>query len=950
MKTSSEQQRQKLSAGRTQMELWSLTATAGAVALLMASTGAAAQEAAPAAQGQTETIVVTGIRKGIEDAISVKKNQDGVAEAISAEDIGKLPDTTIAESLARLPGVTTQRDRSGNATNISIRGLGPDFNGYLLNGREQTSTGDSRAVDLSVYPAELIAGATVYKTSDSSLAAAGLAGTIDTKLIDPLAFPGRRVAAFVEKQRTGEGLPVTGDAKRYGLSYIDQFADRKLGFAVGWVHADGDKSQFNSGPWGGGDHNYFLPGNSTATPDGKASIPTWGNGLDYTTEKDTDKRDGVAAILNYKPNKAFNSELDLYWGKIKTNNHQARIQGGLGGLDVHNATVSGGNITAGTFNLGGNPNGIIDRTEAIFDNDEIQSVGWRNTLKINDAWTGSVDLNHNKATRVERDIEAYAGNPNPDTLSFTTDGSGIPHLTVGSPTSYTDPNVIVVRDQTGWSGINGVPQAGYDKGPTITDKLDALRLDLTHDLGDNGWFSDVKFGLNYSKRSKDRVTDEGLIVSTTNNGHDPIPFPAGAYVVNNVGDTGLNMLSFDPSADLWPGATLLRKYNDDILSKTWYVQEKITTAYGKLDIDTQMAGVPVRGNVGVQVIHTDQSSRGFRAAASSDVTLTNPAGGLSTDGTTYTDVLPSLNLTGDLGHGNLIRFGLGEQIARPDMTLLRNSYAVSINQQCKFLDANGNQIGTGPCLTASGGDPSLKPFKGKALDLSYEKYFGNKGYVSIAGFYKKLDTYIVTTNDVVDLTSGASSVGLNPPPGTTLVGPYVHPVNGHGGSISGVELTASVPFELLWKPLQGFGAVVSYSSTSSDIALPNLIGQNPTQAPNAGTISLPGLSKDNAKLMLYYERGGFSAFIADNYRSTYVGSVSGAAIGGYPTLTYIKGSSWVSAQVGYEFQEGRLKGLSLRLEGTNLNKPTYTEMDANNNTTFTTKTGSAIDLKLSYKL
>ena len=75
------------------------------------------------------------------------------------------PTRRIAESLARLPGVTTQRDKNGNATNvISIRGLGPDFNGYLLNGREQTSTGDSRADDLSVYPAELIAGATVYKT------------------------------------------------------------------------------------------------------------------------------------------------------------------------------------------------------------------------------------------------------------------------------------------------------------------------------------------------------------------------------------------------------------------------------------------------------------------------------------------------------------------------------------------------------------------------------------------------------------------------------------------------------------------------------------------------------------------------------------------------------------------------------------------------------------------
>ena len=120
-------------------------------ALLALSVAASAQQAP--AGGPLEEVVVTGIRKSIEDAITIKRDQDVIVEAISAEDIGKLPDTTIAESLARLPGVTTQRDLYGNATAISIRGLGPDFNGYLLNGREQTSTDSSRSLDLSIYPA-----------------------------------------------------------------------------------------------------------------------------------------------------------------------------------------------------------------------------------------------------------------------------------------------------------------------------------------------------------------------------------------------------------------------------------------------------------------------------------------------------------------------------------------------------------------------------------------------------------------------------------------------------------------------------------------------------------------------------------------------------------------------------------------------------------------------------
>ena len=93
-------------------------------------------------------------------------------------------------------------------------------------------------------------------------------------------------------------------------------------------------------------------------------------------------------------------------------------------------------------------------------------------------------------------------------------------------------------------------------------------------------------GGEFSKRSKDRVTDEGLIVSANNGGYDRIPYPSNAYVQNNVGGTGLNLLTVDPTADLWSGAVLLRKYNDDILSKTWGVQEKVTTGYLKSGIDT----------------------------------------------------------------------------------------------------------------------------------------------------------------------------------------------------------------------------------------------------------------------------------------------------------------------------------------------------------------------------
>ncbi|MBU6258127.1 MAG: TonB-dependent receptor [Burkholderiales bacterium] len=930
---------------RRRSSLLQSTPVAAAVALLLGSAAHAQQAPAPAPADQTatQTIEVTGIRAAIESAISVKKNADGVVEAISAEDIGKLPDTTIAESLARLPGLTTQRDRNGNATSISIRGLGPDFNGYLLNGREQTSTGDSRGVDLSVYPAELIGGATVYKTGDASLMTAGLAGTIDNHLIDPLAIGHRVIAANVEKTKNGVGLPVTGSGKRYSISYIDQFADRTLGVAIGYVHSTSTSNTLSQGSWGSSGPATLTDGTVV-----NVSVP-FGGGLTYESDRNTDKRDGFAAILNYKPNKAFSTELDIYTAKINTALKKIEAQGGsFTGLT--NVTLSGNVVESGTFAMA--PGGLITRSENIFDDDKIESVGWKSNLKFADTWSGSIDFNHNKATRVERDIEAYAGIVGADTLSFTNGGGNIPQFTLGNASAYTDPTQIAVRNQAGWSGVTypsgpyagqTVPQAGYDKGPTVTDKIDGVRLDFHHDLPDGTMFTDLQFGGNYSNRSKDRITDEGLIISATNGGYDRIPYPGGSYVATNVGGTGLNLLTFDPTAGLWPGAVLLHKYNNDILSKTWTVQEKVTTAYVRADIDTVWSKVPVTGNVGVQLVNTNQSSAGYRAQVDSNVTLTNPAGGLTTNGTTYTDVLPSLNLRGDLGGGNIVRLGLSEQIARPTLTDMRNSFSAAVD-----TNAADNTFGH---FVGSAGNPYLKPFKATALDLSFEKYFGNKAYLSGAAFYKKLDTYITTaTNGNYDFTAVAQQLGLTIPP-AGAIGNYTTTVNGSGGSLSGVELTASVPFSLVWKPLEGFGVATSYSYTTSSVNLPNLIGLNPTQqVPSGGTkMPLPGLSKTNAKLMLYYERAGFSAFVADNYRSTYVGSVANTTVGGYPSLINIQAQSWVSAQIGYEFQQGALKGLGFRFEGNNMNKPLYKELKSDGSINTSVQTGASYAFKLSYK-
>lgn len=921
-----------------------LTPAAAAVATV------AALSAVQAQAQQSQQVTVTGIRGAIESAISAKKNAEGVVETLNAEDIGKLPDTTIAESLARLPGVTSQRTREGTASSISIRGLGPDFSGYLINGREQAGIGNSRALDLSVYPAELIGGATVYKTADAALIGGGLAGTIDNKLIDPTLYRNRVIAASRTKVRTGVGLDKDkeGTGSRTSLTYIDNFADRKIGVALGFVRVDGTSSQFTCCGWGDGTVTAYTGATATGTGIANVKVPSFGSGLDYSTRRYTDDRTGVAAIINFKPSQNWNSQLDYFQTEAETYTKITAIKAGLYPYNtITNATVANGVASKGTYTLNStDPAGkLIGYSEGIGYDDTIKSLGWKNTIKLDGGWQAVVDVNRATAQRIERDVEAYAGITGVDTLSFDYSGSGAPKLTVGNPLNYTNPALFQVRDQTGWSGIDGVPQAGYSKGPTIKDSVDGFRVDLKKDLA-NTTFPEIQFGANHTNRKKDRITDEGLVVSTTGGGKDRIPMPSSAYVENNIGGTGLNMLTFDPTFALWPGATIQRKYNDDILSKTWGVQEKVTTAYAKLAVDTKMGGVPVRGNVGAQVVNTDQESSGYLAGVGSSVVLINPSKGITTAGTSYTDVLPSVNLTGDLGNGNLLRFGLGKQLARADLTDQRNSFAGAV-------DTNPQNKATFGRFVGSGGNPFLKPYRATALDLSFEKYLGTKAYFAAAVFYKDLDTYITKFTDTnYNFSSYANQIGLSIPPAGPI-GTFTQAVNGQGGTLRGFELSASAPLSLIAAPLGGFGLSASYSNTSSSVNLPvGLLGANPNQPVDTSTqrIPLPGLSKGNTKFMLYFDQAGLQASVALNRRTTYVGSVANDAVGGYPTLRYIEGSSWVSAQIGYELQSGYLKGLSVRFEGNNLNKPVYRQLKADGVTVDSEiKTGAAYALRLGYK-
>ena len=199
-----------------------------------------------------EEVIVTGIRRGLMNSVELKSTSSSIVEAISAEEIGKLPDISITDSLARLPGVTAQR-LNGRSQVLSVRGLGPDFTTALMNGRPQVSAGDNRGVEFDQYPAEMISAGLVYKTPNATLMGQGLAGTIDMQTIRPLSYGEQAMVAnlrYVWNDISALNDDAPDDGWRGSFTYVDQFMDDTLGIAIGIAHADTPTQSEKFEAWG----------------------------------------------------------------------------------------------------------------------------------------------------------------------------------------------------------------------------------------------------------------------------------------------------------------------------------------------------------------------------------------------------------------------------------------------------------------------------------------------------------------------------------------------------------------------------------------------------------------------------------------------------------------------------------------------------------------------------
>jgi TonB-dependent receptor len=806
-----------------------------------------------------QSVVVTGIRRGIENAIAVKRDATGIVEAISAEDLGKLPDISIAESLARLPGLSAQRV-NGQAQSISIRGTSGDLSTALLNGREQVSTSSDRTVEYDQYPSELINAVTVYKTADAGVVGQGLSGTVDMQTIKPLSLHDRAISLNVRGERNGlgkisAGSPDTGT--RISASYVDQFADHTLGVAIGYARADKPNVSNSFETWDWVNNTSAVPGSTVKVPKGIKALATTGNQV----------RDGLMGVLEWHPNRSFTSTLDAYHSRFS----QEEIRRGMeiplqddGSVVFSNPTVVNGVMVSGTAS-----NVMPEvRNNRMMRDDKLSAIGWNNKL-VEGQWTGIVDLSHSSADHREELIEINATPAARQDLTFDYSGGAFPVL--GLTGSYGNPADL---------RLGGPWNAGYVNAPKLSDKLNSFRVSLERRF-DEGIISSAEVGLNVSKRSKQKQHLETSL-STTGDGS------FGADVVN--GSQALYALPNTLSWDI-PGvlAANFSPYTPAILvpwgaTKNWTIDEKVTTGYLKLNLDTELMSMPLRGNAGVQVVHTDQSSTAntLRAWPFADLVPL-------TDGKKYTDILPSVNLSWSLPDQQIVRFGAGRTLARAKLNELNAALEVGLTQQ-----STGTPWG-------NGGNAQLDPWRANAADLSYEKYFGKKGYVSAAGFYKNLQSYIY------NLTVPRDFSEYHLEGATSDIGTMNQPKNGQGGRLSGLEFAVSVPLDMVTPMLDGFGVTANAAFTSSQIKIKD-------QSFGDMDIPLPGLSRRVVNLTAYYEKNGFSSRISERRRSDFVGEIGG--IGGAKELTFVKADSVVDLQLGYDFSS--YKGLSVLFQVNNL--------------------------------
>ena len=875
-----------------------------AAAQVNTTTNEAEEPSEPVVDDEEDVIIVTGFREALATAVAEKRRSDLILESVTAEDIGKLPDNSIGESIARLPGVTSQR-LNGRANVISIRGLGEDFSQTLLNGREQTTTGDNRAVEFDQYPAEVVNQVVVYKSPSAQLVGQGLIGTIDIRTVRPLEVDETVFAIGARGSYADIGALNAGSndlGYRVNAAYIDQFADDTFGLSLAASYTDEPYQLQEFNAWG-----------YTGGPSGGPQLI--GGSKSFVTSTQL-KRLGLTGTAQYQPSSEVTITADAFYSDFDDDQIKRGVELPLGfcvnpdaPLDRESAFCFGATYDASAQQVSDDTvvAGSFPTVEGVVRNDvfareaELFSGGLNVLWEADDGWTAFIDFGYSRTDRRELSFESYAGTGvgalvgATDSITFTQDETG---AFFTSTLDYSDPSQIVLTDPLGWGGGT---QAGYFNDRIIDDELAQYRLGVEKEIF-GGFISAINFGLNWTDRQKALTPDESFI--RLSGGRLEAEIPAELLLEStDLSYLGLGpMVSYDPRALIENGTYVLDiNTSPDIPAKAFTVDEDLLTAYLQADIEQEFGAGVLTGNIGVQAINTNQTSSGIAFVDGVRTTISI--------GDNFWDVLPSLNLSMRFDSDFVIRLGASRQIQRPKLDDMR----AAINYGLETANIGDSPTGTIPFLRGGGGNPFLRPYRANALDVTFEKYFGGEGVIAAQLFYKDIESWILNQEFVFDFTGLPLPAGPTPP---SRIGLLNAPTNTAGGDFYGAEAAITLPFGIFTETLDGFGVTGGVGWTESKIA-----------QEGGELLPIPGYSEWVANGTAYFERGGFNARGSVRYRSEFLADF--VAFGGSRTRRLARPETIIDAQIGYDFEGGSLDGLSVYLQGQNLTDTPFSSTTGN---------------------
>ena len=846
-----------------------------ATAVLGVATQATAQDATPAASPtgaeSVEEVVVTGFRASLNKALVSKQDNVGAIDMIVAEDIAAFPDLNLAESLQRIPGVVIARD-AGEGRQISVRGLGPQFTRVRINGVEAMSANGStdaaggtnrgRNFDFNTFASELFNDITVRKTASAEVEEGSLGATVDLRTGRPFDFNGFTVAGSLQE---GYNDLNSSSDPRAAFLISDTFADGKFGALLSLAYTKRHLSdegastvRWQSGGFGDLDPSYA--GADTLAAINAAFHPRIPR---YDRYRHEQERIGATASFQFAPSDATTFTLDALFAKFDAKRDETFLEApvfstgganGIGAVDVVDSQIDpAGSSGTGTLSYGVF-NDVDIRSEARHDKlvTRFTQITLEGKHTISDklsikAMAGFAQANHDNPIQTTILFDAL----NIDGYSYDyRQNSRLPLLSYGT-TDVSNPATWTLTQ------VRLRPQSTLNTFEVGSVDLD-WKLSDTFSLKFGPEWKNYKFNSTELRRPSEGTLPAGMTAVPISSYSQVVSFGSGlnlpegsvtSWLVPDL-NAAVDALSLDDPARYPLSINPVLGNNNDI-------EEDDRGAYVQGDFKFPLGAHTLRGDVGVRFVKTDLTATGY--------TVIGGVPTLNTSNNDYSDTLPSLNVVYDLSESLLLRFGASKVLTRPPLGNLNPGAVVSI--------AGNNH-------TVTAGNPALEPFRAKALDLAAEWYFAPESLLSVALFYKDIDSFVQTIRETRAFTGNPlgldDSVANNacaaagaPCSASDTDWQFSLPVNTPGGDLKGFEISYQQPFSFLPGAWSNFGAILNYTGVDSTVDYRNSTGAIVTST------DLTGLSKHAYNATLYFDNKKFQARVSAAYRSDYLTTVPG---------------------------------------------------------------------------